>query len=133
MTFNQRRLILNSFITLYFSYCPIVWMFHSRKLNEGINYIHKRDLRIVSKDFKSSFQELFIEALWTFITEIYKNLWLESSKLKKCLSPKLMNDVFEFIEKTYSLRTTSRLRSRKIRASKYDIETSSYLGSKLRS
>ena len=61
MTFDQRRLILNSFITLYFSYCPIVWMFHNRKLNEGINYIHKRDLRIVSKDFNSSFQELFIE------------------------------------------------------------------------
>ena len=36
MTFDQRRLILNSFITSHFSYCPIVWMFHSRKLNERI-------------------------------------------------------------------------------------------------
>ena len=34
MTFDQRRLILkNFFITSHFSYCPIVWMFHSRKLN----------------------------------------------------------------------------------------------------
>ena len=51
MTFDQRRLILNSFLTSHFSYCPIVWMFHSRKLNERINHIHERALRIVYKDF----------------------------------------------------------------------------------
>ena len=48
MTFEQRRLILNSFITSDFSYCQIVWMFHSKKLNERINHIHERLLRIVS-------------------------------------------------------------------------------------
>ena len=58
MTFDQRRLIMNSFITSNFSYCPIVWMFHSRKLNERINYIHERSLRIVYKDSKSSIKEL---------------------------------------------------------------------------
>ena len=47
MTFDQRRLILNSFIPSHFSYCLIVWMFHSRKLNERINHIHERALRIV--------------------------------------------------------------------------------------
>ena len=61
MTFDQRRLILNSFITSHFSYCLIVWMFHSRKLNERISHIHERALRIVYKDFNSSFQELLIE------------------------------------------------------------------------
>ena len=47
MTFDQRRSILNTFITSHFSDCPMVWMFHSRKLNETINHIHKRALRIV--------------------------------------------------------------------------------------
>ena len=42
-----------------------------------------------------------------------------------------MNDVFEFIEKPYSLRTTSHFRSRKIRTTKYGIETPSYFGPKL--
>ena len=41
-----------------------------------------------------------------------------------------MNDVFEFIEKPYSLRKTSHFRSRKIRTTKYGIETP-YLGHKL--
>ena len=56
----------------------------------------------------------------------------EIFKVKNSLSPELMNDVFEFIKKPYSLRTTSHFRSRKIRTTKYGIETSSYLGPKLR-
>ena len=95
MTFDQRRLILNSFITSHFSYCAIVWMFHSRKLNERINHIHERALRIVYKDFNSSFQELLIEDnslnihhrnLQKLVTEIFK--------VKSDLSAELMNDVF---------------------------------------
>ena len=42
-----------------------------------------------------------------------------------------MNNIFEFIKKPYSLRTTSHFRSRKIRTTKYGIETPSYLGPKL--
>ena len=61
MTFDQRKLILNSFITSHFSYCPKVLIFHSRKLNERISHIHERVLRIVYRDFKLSFQELYIE------------------------------------------------------------------------
>ena len=51
--FDQRRLISNSFMTSHFSSCSVVWMFHSRKINERINYIHERALGIVYKDFKS--------------------------------------------------------------------------------
>ena len=132
MTFDQRRLILNSFITSHFSYCLIVWMFHSRKLNERINHIHEMVLRIVYKDFNLSFQELLIENnslnihhrnLHKLVTEIFK--------VENGLSPELMNDVFDFIEKPYSLRTTSPFRSRKIRTTKYGIKIPSYLGHKL--
>ena len=126
ITFDQRRLILKSFMTSHFSYCLIAWMFHSRKLNERINHIHERALRIVYKDFSSSFQELLIEDnslnihhrnLQKLVTEIFK--------VKNGLSPELMNDVFEFIEKPYSLQTTSHFRSRKIRTTKYGIKTPS--------
>ena len=44
MSFDQRRLIMNAFITSHFSYCPLVWMLHSRKLNERINKIHEKIL-----------------------------------------------------------------------------------------
>ena len=42
-----------------------------------------------------------------------------------------MNDVFKIIQKPYSLRTTSRFSSRKIRTTKYGIEKPSYLSPKL--
>ena len=58
MNFEQRRLIMNSFVICHFSYCPVVWMFHSRKLNARINRVHERALRVVYRDFDSSFEEL---------------------------------------------------------------------------
>ena len=45
----------------YTYYTSSPWMFHSRKLNERINHIHERALRIVYKDFNSSFQKLLIK------------------------------------------------------------------------
>ena len=51
-------------------------------------------------------------------------------KVKNCLSPELMNDVFEFII-PYSLRTTLHFSLRKICTTKYSIETPSYLDPKL--
>ena len=46
LKFEQRKLLLNAFITSQFSYAPVVWMFHNRKLNNHINRIHERALRI---------------------------------------------------------------------------------------
>ena len=45
ITFEQRRLIMNSFVICHFSYCQAVCMFHSRKLNARINRLHERTLR----------------------------------------------------------------------------------------
>ena len=54
LSHDQRRLTLNSFITSHFSYCPIVWMFHSKKLTEIINHIHEKALRIIYKSLYKS-------------------------------------------------------------------------------
>ena len=41
---------MKAFITSQFSYCPLVWMFHSRNLNNRVNKIHERALRLVYKN-----------------------------------------------------------------------------------
>ena len=41
-----------------FGYCPLLWMFHSGKLNSRINKLHERVLRIIYQDYISSFTEL---------------------------------------------------------------------------
>ena len=42
MNIQKRRTIMNSFVTPQFSYCPLIRMFHSRRLNNKINSIHDR-------------------------------------------------------------------------------------------
>ena len=58
MNLPKRRMIMKSFITSQFGYCPLIWMFHSRALNNKINSIHERALRITYNDSKSTFEEL---------------------------------------------------------------------------
>ena len=50
---------MTAFIEAQFSHCPLVWMYcHSRKLNNRINLIHERGLRMVYEDYTSTFEEL---------------------------------------------------------------------------
>ena len=60
MTFEQRKKVMNAFILSQFGYCPLVWMFHSRTLNNRINRLHERALRMVYQDSKSSIEELLV-------------------------------------------------------------------------
>ena len=58
MNLVQRRLIVNAFIFSHFGYIPLVWMFRSRKVNNCLNNIHDGALRIVYRDYESTFQQL---------------------------------------------------------------------------
>ena len=58
MDLTKRRILMNSFFTSQFSYCPLTWMCHSRTVNKKINKLHERGLQIVCNDKKTSFEEL---------------------------------------------------------------------------
>ena len=49
---------MESFIISQFSYFPLIWMTHRMGLNNKFNHIHERALRIVYKDFSTSFEGL---------------------------------------------------------------------------
>ena len=92
---SKRKLIMNAFITSQFGYCPLVWMFHSREMNNRINRIHERSLRIVYKNKQSTFQELLDrdKSVSVHHSNIRK-LAIEIFKVKNNLSPEILNDVF---------------------------------------
>ena len=52
MDLGKRRSLMKTFITSHFNYCPLIWIFHSRQLNNRINKINKRALRLVYQDNK---------------------------------------------------------------------------------
>ena len=80
MDLNKRRNVMKDFITSQFSYCSLIWMFHSCNFNNKINMIHERALRLVQQN-NLSFSELFDlgnsvtvhqNCLQVLVTEIYK-------------------------------------------------------------
>ena len=58
MNINQRKRIMRAFISSQFGYCPLVWFFCSRKINNRMNRIQERTLRIAYKDYVSTFAQL---------------------------------------------------------------------------
>ena len=58
ITLNEKRTLMKAYFMSQFGYCPLVWMNHSRSLNNIINTLHERALRLVYNDFTSSFTDL---------------------------------------------------------------------------
>ena len=46
MNTEKRRLIFKAFIISQFNYCLLVWMFHAKQLNNRINSLHEKALRV---------------------------------------------------------------------------------------
>ena len=92
MNISQRKLMSQ------FSYCPLIWMFHSQFLEHKINRIHERTLRLIYPNQRQlTFKELLEKNktvskqqrnLQTLETEIYK--------AKNKTSPEVANSLFEF-------------------------------------
>jgi len=132
MEIHQRKLIMNAFITSQFGYCPLIWMFHSRRLNTRINRIQEKSLRIVYKDNTSSFEELLIRD--ESITIHHRNLHLlaiEVYKFKNGLSPVLMDQIFESRNISYDLRKNSNIKTVNVKSTKHGLNSISHLAPKI--
>ena len=87
---------MNSFFSSQFNYCPLVWMCHSRLINNKINRLHERCLRIVYSDKKSSFEDLLTkDGSVSVHTRNIQVLAIEMFKTYKNLSPPIFNEIFQ--------------------------------------
>ena len=115
MNLAQCSLIMNAFIFSQFEYCPLVWMFHSRKPSNRINNIHERALRSVFRDYKSTFQQLLKQNKSVSIHQ--RNLQILATKIfktKNGFKPIIMEDVFKFKNLTYNFRNAETLNRSKL-------------------
>ena len=110
MDLTKRRLLMNSFFSSQFSYCPLIWMCHSRTVNSKINKLHEICLRIIYNDKKSSFKELLetdksvpmhIKNLQVLATKIFK--------LYRNITPPIVRQLFQSRNIDYNLRRFSHL------------------------
>ena len=108
MNLAKCKSLTKALITSQFNYCPIIWMFHSRQLNNRIKKIHKRVLRLVYKDSKLIFNNLL--GLNNSVTIHQRNIQIlarEIFKVKNSLAPEIMTEVFEIKEPHYNLRSVA--------------------------
>ena len=95
MNIEKRKMIMNAFFISQFSYCPLIWMFHNRLINNKINRLHERCLRIVYNDNQSTFEELLEKDNTVSVHQ--RNLQFLAIELYKVIngiSPDLMKEVF---------------------------------------
>ena len=97
---------MKTFIMSQFNYCPLMWMFYRKEVNNRLNHMHERALRIAYRDIGSTFQGLLIRDgsviihhrnVQILVTEIFKFL--------KGISPNVMAEVFKLSVRNYNLRT----------------------------
>ena len=120
---------MKTFVESQFNYCPLIWMIHSRHLNNKINNLHEKALRIVYSNYKSTFQELLDKDASFSVHNInIQILAIEVYKDIHWLSPAVMGEVFK-INRTlsYNLRTQNDFSSRFPKTVKYGTETISFL------
>ena len=83
MNLSKKKILMNSFFNSQFSYCPLIWMFHSRIMNNKINRLHERYMRLIYGDKTSSFEELLdLTNLFRYTLETCK-CWPQ--KCLKCI------------------------------------------------
>ena len=80
---------MKSFIESQFGFCPVIWMFHGRGVNNKINDLNEPSLRIGHKDNNNSFKDLLKkDNLFTVCHRDIETLAIELFKVKENLSNK---------------------------------------------
>ena len=139
LPFFRRKVLMHAFFNSQFSYCPLIWMCHSRAINTKINNLHYRALRIVYRDDISTFKELLEkDGSVTVHHENLRFLSIEMYKVANGFAPSFMNDLFvenpNINSENVSVNTRSKSRFYNHvnpRTTKYGLESLRCLGPKI--
>ena len=133
MSLEKRRIVMKAFIKSQFNYYLLIWMFHSRTINNKINRLHERALRIFYSDFKSSFEgPVMKENSFSIHERNIQSLAIDIYKFLNGLTPSFLNNVsHKNISNSYDLRNHKELHFRNPRTVRYGTETVSYMTPKI--
>ena len=93
LPFQRRKVLM--FIISQINYCPLVWMCHNRGINDKINNLHYRALRMVYDDQTSTFEELLNkDGNVTIHQQNIRALAVEMFKVINDLAPPHMRNIF---------------------------------------
>ena len=125
----QVKILIESHILSYFFYCPLIWMFLNKKEINKINKIHKRSLRILSNDFRETFENLL--ALYNsdkIHIRHLRILMIEIYKIINNQSPEILTNIFQIKETKYNMRDNLILKLPQVKTSKHGINSIFFKG-----
>ena len=133
MNIQKLRTIIKYFVTSQFGYCPLTWIFHSRRLNNKIHFIHERALRITYHNNTSAFQELLNKKINT--VSIYcrylQVVAIEISKIYRGLPQEILWETFVSKTSPCNLRKSSSFEWCQVHSVHHGTESLSFLGPKI--
>ena len=121
---------MRSFIISQFSYFSLIWMTYSSGLKNKANNIHERPMRIVYKDFSSSFEGLLAKDYSvTIYTRNMQQLLIETFKVKIRIFPIIMKQILSFRDiNSHNLRSGTYLSRPIFHTTHYRTESITNLG-----
>ena len=90
---KKKKVLMKPFFMAQFSYCPLIWMFNSRKLNNKIIKLYEICLQIAYCDNTSSFET------HNSVSVHHQNMPVLATELHKIvngLSPEIIKEDFPF-------------------------------------
>ena len=107
-------------------------MFHGREIKRKINHIHERSLRIVYRDYNSSFKDLLKKDNSVCIHHRnIQSLAVELFKVKENLSNTIMTDIFPTRELNYNLRSQTDFLRSTVNTTKFGLNSLRHFASKV--
>ena len=108
--FQEKKILVQSFVYSNFDYCPLVWYFSSSKSLQKIEKLQERALRFLYNDHTSSYNDLLLRSSkCTMHVARQRLLCIEIFKTLNHLNPPFMQSIFELRSSTYSLRNANNL------------------------
>ena len=127
--FNEiwTKKLYSQFIHNFPSLLSLVWLFHSRRLNNRINHIHESALRIIYQDYSSFKDVLRKDSSFTIHQRNLKLLVTEMFKVKIGCAPDIMKEILEIESRYYNFRHDFLIRRCNIRSLYNGTETASFI------
>ena len=125
---------MNAFFSSKFGYYLLVCKFHSRSLNNRINRLQDRTLRLVYKGTVSSITELLERKnTFTIHQRNIKKCAIEIYKIKHKIAPELIYELFQETEHPHNLRINHTFRTYSAKTLQHGTEILLFMGPKIRS
>ena len=125
---------MKAFIESQFGYIPLIWMFCGKNVNNRINHLHERSLRIVYNVYESSFQDLL--ELDNSVSIHHRNIRLlniELFKVKNGLPNQIMSELFDLrkIDLTNKICSQTNVSLGAVYATNYRLRSLRYFAPKI--